>query len=173
MSGAEAADIVVKFVRDNEAWAAPSVLVLAFLESFAFVSLLVPATVILFGVGALIGAAGLSFWPIFVAAATGAFLGDWLAYEIALWLGPRVTTIWPISRNPELLQRASSWFTRWGIAAVFLGRFFGPLRAAVPLVAGIFALPRGGFQLANLASALVWAAGILAPGALGLGWLLG
>ena len=149
------------------------VLVLAFLESFAFISLLVPATLILLGIGAMIGAAGLSFPPIFAAAAIGAFLGDWAAFEIALWLGPRVSTIWPISRNPQLLERASLWFARWGMAAIFFGRFVGPLRAAVPLVAGIVAMPRAKFQIANVASAVVWAAGILAPGAFGLRRLLG
>ena len=39
----------------------PVVFLLSFLESFAFVSLIVPATFILLGVGALIGAAGVGF----------------------------------------------------------------------------------------------------------------
>jgi membrane protein DedA with SNARE-associated domain len=34
-------------------------------------------------------------------------------------------------------------------------------------------MPRLKFQLANFGSAVIWAAGILAPGALGMGWLLG
>ena len=162
----------IHFVRDNQAWAAPLVFTLAFLESFAFVSLLVPATAILIGVGALAGVAGLSFWPIYVAAVAGAFVGDWLAFELALWLGPHVTEVWPISRKPELLRWASEWFARWGVAAVFFGRFFGPMRAAIPLVAGALKMSRPRFQLANLASAPIWAAGVLAPGAVGARWLL-
>jgi membrane protein DedA with SNARE-associated domain len=58
-------EVVIEFVRDNEVWAAPSVFGLAFLESFAFLSLIVPATAILFGAGALIGAAGLGFVPLY------------------------------------------------------------------------------------------------------------
>src|ERR671914_307106 len=38
-----------------------------------------------------------------------------------------------------------------------LGRFFGPLRAFVPLAAGIFEMPRTPFQIANITSALLWA----------------
>lgn len=53
----------------------------------------------------------------------------------------------------------------------FIGRFFGPLRAVIPLVAGICAMPKHYFQLANLLSAMVWAFAILAPGAFGLSWL--
>ncbi|MCA3266751.1 MAG: DedA family protein, partial [Azospirillum sp.] len=60
---AEIADWVVAFVEANRVWAAPIVFVLAFGESLAFLSLLFPATVMLVGIGALIGAADLPFWP--------------------------------------------------------------------------------------------------------------
>jgi membrane protein DedA with SNARE-associated domain len=48
---------------------------------------------------------------------------------------------------------------------VFLGRFFGPIRAVIALIAGIFLMPGVLFQAANLASASVWSFVILAPGA--------
>ena len=51
----------ISFVKDNQGLGVLIVLVLAFCESFAFVSLLVPATVILFGVGGLIAAAEIKF----------------------------------------------------------------------------------------------------------------
>jgi membrane protein DedA with SNARE-associated domain len=167
-----AAESILRWIRDHEDLAAPLVLVLSFLESFAFVSLIVPATAILVGVGFLMGATGIGFLPVYVAAAAGAFLGDWAAFELAVWLGPKLATTWPISRNPALLSQGSEWFARWGIAAVFFGRFFGPMRAAVPVVAGVLGMSRTGFQLANLASALIWAGAILTPGALGVPWLL-
>jgi len=55
------------FVRDNQAWAAPIVLLLAFGESLAFISLLVPAWGALVAIGALIGVSGISFWPVWLA----------------------------------------------------------------------------------------------------------
>ena len=69
---------VIEFIRAHEAWAVPIVFVLAFGESLAFIALLLPATVILWGIGALVGASGISFWPLWLAAAFGAALGDWL-----------------------------------------------------------------------------------------------
>jgi membrane protein DedA with SNARE-associated domain len=69
---------------------------------------------------------------------------------------------------PDLLPRGQAFFHKWGVAGVFIGRFFGPLRAAVPLVAGTCGMPLLPFMLANLASALVWATGILAPGLLAM-----
>jgi membrane protein DedA with SNARE-associated domain len=53
---------------------------------------------------------------------------------------------------------------QWGIPGIFIGRFFGPLRASVPLIAGIFEMPFWRFQIANFSSAFVWAATLLTIG---------
>ena len=64
---------IVEFVRAHEAWAAPVVFVLAFAESLAFISLLVPAWAALVGIGVLIASGNLSFWPVWVAGSAGAW----------------------------------------------------------------------------------------------------
>jgi membrane protein DedA with SNARE-associated domain len=162
----------IAFVDRHQAWAVPIVFVLAFCESFAFVSLLVPATGILLGVGGLIAAAELGFWPTWVAAALGAIAGDWLAYWLAFHFKDRVLRMWPLGGHPDLVARGAAFFTTWGMPAVFVGRFFGPLRAVVPLIAGLNAMPWLNFQIANVASAALWAAGILLPGFVGVRWLM-
>ena len=155
---------VVEFVRDHEVWAAPIVGVLAFGESLAFLSLIIPGWSALVGIGALIGSGGLNFWPIWLAGAFGAALGDWLSYWIGVKLGPPVAHVWPLSRHPELLPKGEAFVKRWGVLAIFIGRFFGPLRASVPLVAGMFRMPFWPCQTANFSSALVWAAVLLTLG---------
>jgi membrane protein DedA with SNARE-associated domain len=155
---------LVEFVRLHEAWAAPIVFALAFGESLAFISLLIPAWAALVGIGVLIGSSQLNFWPIWVAGSIGAALGDWLSYWVGVKLGPPVAHVWPLSRHPDLLPKGEAFVKRWGVLAIFIGRFFGPLRASVPLVAGIFAMPFWRFQIANFASALVWAAVLLTLG---------
>jgi membrane protein DedA with SNARE-associated domain len=155
---------IVEFVRTHEAWAAPIVAVLAFGESLAFISLLIPAWAVLVAMGVLIGETGISFWPILVAGAVGAALGDWLSYWIGIKVGPAVGNVWPLSRNPALIPRGERFVMRWGALAIFIGRFFGPLRAAVPLVAGIFLMPWWRFQIANWVSAFVWVAVVLTLG---------
>lgn len=167
------AEATILFVQEHQSWAPPIVFALAFCESFAFVSLLVPATGILFGIGGLIGAADLQFWSIWLAAALGAIVGDWAAYEIAVRFKDRTAQMWPFSHNPTLLPRAIEFFRKWGTVAVFIGRFFGPLRAVVPIVAGLHGMPWLKFQIANVASAALWAGGILAPGFIGIRWLVG
>jgi membrane protein DedA with SNARE-associated domain len=157
-------DAIIAFVRDNAAWAPPIVFALAFGESLAFISLLIPAWGALVAIGALIAAGGISFWPVWVAGALGAAFGDWLSYWIGQKLEYRVQHIWPLSRYPTLIPRGEVFMKKWGVAGIFTGRFFGPLRAVVPLIAGIFEMPFWRFQLANFSSAFVWAGVLLTIG---------
>src|SRR5882672_9506987 len=155
---------IADFARAHAAWAPPIVFALAFGESLAFISLLVPAWGALVAIGALTGSTGISFLPVWIAAALGAALGDWLSYWIGLKLEHSVQHIWPLSRHPDLIPRGERFVKKWGALGIFIGRFFGPLRASVPLVAGIFAMPYWRFQLANFSSAFVWAAVLLTLG---------
>jgi membrane protein DedA with SNARE-associated domain len=97
----------------------------------------------------------------------GAALGDWLSDWIGMKIGPKVAHIWPLSNHPDMMPRAERFLERWGIASIFIGRFFGPLRASVPLAAGIFHMSYWKFQAANLASAFVWAWVLLQVGDVG------
>ena len=174
MSLEESARQIVEFVRANEAWAAPIVFVLAFGESLAFISLILPAWLALLGIGALIAAGGIDFVPVWIAGSIGAALGDWLSYWIGTKFKSSIAGVWPLSRHPSLLPRGEAFVQRWGVLAIFIGRFFGPLRASVPLVAGIFAMPYWPFQIANFTSAFLWAGVLLLLGDVGAkvtGWL--
>jgi membrane protein DedA with SNARE-associated domain len=157
-------DQIIAFVRDNAAWGPLIVFALAFGESLAFISLLIPAWGALVAIGALIKTSGISFWPMWIAASLGAAFGDWLSYWIGLKLEHSVAHVWPLSRHPDLIPRGEAFMKKWGIPGIFLGRFFGPLRASVPLIAGIFEMPYWRFQLANFSSAFVWAAVLLTIG---------
>lgn len=159
---------VIDFVREHEAWAPPIVFLLAFGESLAFIALLVPATVILWGIGALIGVTGIEFWPLWLAASLGAALGDWVSYWLGYHYHERIARMWPLSKDPRLLARGHAFFEKWGIAGVFIGRFFGPLRATVPLAAGACMMPQVRFQIANWTSAVLWGAATLGAGAMGV-----
>lgn len=154
----------VEFVRANQAWAPFIAGGLAFGESLAVISFFVPATVLLLAIGALAGGADLGFWPLWLGAALGASLGDWLSYEVGRYLENGAHHTWPLNRYPDLIRKGEDFCRRWGVWAIFLGRFFGPARAFVPLVAGVFEMPRGPFQLANVGSALLWAYLLLTVG---------
>jgi membrane protein DedA with SNARE-associated domain len=158
------AQMVIDFVRAHHVWAAPIVFALAFGESLAFISLLIPAWAALVGIGALISASGIPFWPVWIAGSIGAALGDWLSYWFGYTFKERIAHIWPLSRHPDLLPRGHAFMEKWGVPGIFIGRFFGPLRASVPLIAGIVEMPYWMFQFANFSSAFVWAYVLLAFG---------
>jgi membrane protein DedA with SNARE-associated domain len=165
-------DAVLAFVRTNQAWLAPSVFLLAFCESLAFVSLLVPATAILGAVGLLIGAGDIPFWTPFLAAVAGAFIGDWVSYEIGRRFKDDVKRMWPLNRQPQLYERGEAFFRRYGAPGYFGGRFVGPLRAVFPLICGVTAMRPMVFHATNAASAIAWAAVFLGAG-VGVGRLFG
>jgi membrane protein DedA with SNARE-associated domain len=156
---------IVGFVQSHQAFA-PFVLgLMTFGESLAFVSLLLPTMTILIATGFVLAAADVPFWQVWIGAVCGGAIGNWVSFEIGRRYKKAAYEIWPLSRHPKLIVRGEGFFQRFGPWAVFLGRFFGPTRAVIALIAGIFLMPGVLFQAANLSSASVWAFVILAPGA--------
>jgi len=152
------------FIAAHSSWAVAVMFVTSFGESFAFVSLLFPGTSLLIAAGALMAAGSLPYMPIVLGAVTGAVLGDTVSYWIGRRFGGGIARVWPFTRNPELLPSGIWFFARHGGKSVFIGRFFGPMRAVIPLAAGVMRMPRDRFWLANVTSAIVWAPMLLFVG---------
>lgn len=152
------------WIELNPGYAGWVVFAVALAESLAIVGVLVPGVVILLGAGTLIGAGILDFWLMCLWAIAGAIIGDGLSY----WLGHHfeyLTARWRWFRlHPDHLQKGIRFFEQYGDLSVALGRFFGPIRAIVPLVAGLMHMPPRRFYTANVLSALVWAPAYLIPG---------
>jgi membrane protein DedA with SNARE-associated domain len=157
-------DDVLRFLTENRASAGPVVFILAFAESMVVVSLFVPFTSMIIGAGTLLCGNTIDPWVVIPWGIAGAAVGDAVSYWIGLYFKTRVPRIWPFKGNPEALQRGYRFFERWGILAVFIGRFFGPLRAVVPIVAGMMRMGQARFQIANVASAIIWLPAVMAPG---------
>ena len=146
------------------AWAGPVIGLLAFGESLAVIGVLIPATAVMIAIGGLIGAGTLDPVPVYIWAVAGAILGDWLSYWIGRRIGPSVYRRWPLNRHRPMVARTRLFFRKYGFLSVFFGRFLGPVRATIPLVAGVMEMARKPFQLANLLSALLWVPLMFAPG---------
>ena len=155
---------LLDLVKTHQIWAIAIMFVTAFGESFAFIGLLLPGTTLLIAAGALMKGGTLPYLPVMIGAIAGAVLGDSVSYWIGRRFGGGIARIWPFTRNPDLLPSGIRFFERHGGASVFIGRFFGPVRAVIPLAAGIMQMPRGRFWFANITSALVWAPMLLIVG---------
>ncbi len=155
---------VLEFARAYQALAPALVFALGFLESLAFVSLFVPSTVILVAISGIFGASGLSILPLIVAGGLGSMLGYGLSYWIGYRFKEPILARWPFRRFPQAVERSQAFFARYGLMSVLLGHFFGPVRAFIPVIAGISQMPYWPFQIANAISSFAWAALVLSPG---------
>ena len=158
------AEPLLEFIKAHQNWAIAVMFITAFGESFAFLSILFPGTTLLIAAGTLVADGKLEFLPVMIGAIVGAVLGDTVSYWIGRRFGGAIARLWPFSRNPELLSNGMLFFERHGGKSVFIGRFLGPIRAVIPLAAGIMQMPRGRFWVANVGSALVWAPLLLFAG---------
>lgn len=152
-----AAETVIDFMAAN-AFAAPWLAgLLAAAETTAFLSLLIPATALLMGVGAAVATGALPFLPIWAGAAIGAVTGSTFSWWLGRRFGGRILGLWPLRDHPDLILRGQQAFARWGAFAVLLGHFFGPLRSVVFLFAGLSGMGFWRFQTINVLGAVAWA----------------
>lgn len=155
---------ILQWVQAHPVWAGAVVCLIAFAESVAIIGILVPGVVILFGVGALIAVGALDFWTMCAWAVAGAVAGDGLSFWLGRHYHQQLQHLWPFSRHPQMLHKGIAFFHRNGGVSVVIGRFFGPVRATIPFVAGMLEMKPSHFLAANVGSALLWAPAYLLPG---------
>lgn len=163
---------------------APLLLVLLFLlaltESLALVGLLIPGIaglVALTVVAAAMPVSPLWWW---LAGACGALCGDGISFHLGRFSSHRLHHWRMFRQHPDWLSRGHEFFMRYGLLSIAVGRFIGPLRPLIPLVAGACEMSPVTFWWVNLISSAAWSAVYLLPvywlgqGALTLlpGWLL-
>ena len=157
---------LVDWITNNPEWAYWAIFMIAFLESLAVIGILAPGWILLVGVGILIGTGSINYFTAVSYCFIGAVLGEYLSFAIGSHFKNRVRH-WPIfQRHPDWLTKTDAFFARFGVASIALGRFVGPVRAFVPLIAGMSSMPLLRFQIINIASAAIWAPIYLIPGVL-------
>ena len=153
-------------MSENPGWAGFWVFFMAFVESLAFVGILVPGIIILFGLGALISLGALDMLPIWLWGSVGAFVGDLVSYALGRRYRSHLVEIWPFSKFPRMLERGRDYFNVHGPKSVVVGRFIGPLRPVIPVTAGMLGLAPRRFLLVDIPACVVWTPSYLIPGML-------
>ena len=157
---------LLAWLNAHPGWGFTIVFLVALLESLVLVGILLPGIVILFGVGTLIGLGIMELVPIWLAATSGAFLGDFLSYLLGHRFRGHLLDIWPFSRYPALMERGTRFFHAHGAKSVVAGRFIGPLRPIIPAVAGMMGMKPGRFVAVDIPACVTWAPSFLLPGML-------
>ena len=98
-----------------------------------------------------------------IAASCGAIVGDSIGYAVGRRGGrallQRAGRRFPRHFGPAHLERAERVFQRWGVWAVFFGRFVALLRILAGPLAGALRVPYRRFLVANASGGIVWATG--------------
>src|SRR5450830_2042380 len=157
---------LIDALSQHPALALAAVFAAALLEAVAVIGTVIPGSSVVVVGGVLIGLQVLDPWWAALAAVTGATLGDGLSYWLGRRYHDRLLGLWPLKKYPALFERGQAYFARNGGKSVFLGRFLGPVRAIVPVVAGMSDMPVLQFTLMNVLSAVAWAGVHLLQGAL-------
>ncbi len=145
----------------------------AFLESSAFLGLIVPGESIVVVAGLLASQGRLDLGYAIAAVSLGAILGDTFGYILGRGLGRGY-----FERNGRFLffrmshiEKAETYFRLHGGKTIFLGRFIGFLRAMAPFAAGVSKMPYGRFFFYNVTGGVLWAAAFTSLGYFfGLSW---
>jgi len=61
------------------------------------------------------------------------------------------------------INQAQTFFKKYGLYAIFLGKFFGPVRAFIPFLVGTTNYAVRNFIIISLASGIVWIASLTIP----------
>lgn len=163
---------ITQAAQHHPLWVFPIACVIAFSESFVGVSFVIPGTILLLTLGGVIGATHIGLFPAILGAVVGSIAGDWISWWIGFHYHHRIVHFALFRRYEPQIERALHLFHNWGTWAIFIGRFLGPFRATVPLVAGMSELEFWPFMIANAASAVIWAIALLAFPALAASYLV-
>lgn len=155
---------LLAFITHHPGLAYGAIFLISLSESLALVGLLVPGTLIMLGVGAVVATGSLGLFPVLIMAMTGAVAGDGISYWLGHHYKERLVNIWPFSRYPGMLNRGEEFFHRHGGKSVLFGRFVGPVRPVIPVVAGMLGMRPVRFSVVNILSAVGWAVAYILPG---------
>jgi|GEM_PF-1728678 len=137
---------------------------MSFLEALPIVGTIIPGSITMTAVGTLIGTGALPIFPTFFSAIIGAFLGDFTGFLFGRLGEERLFKIWPFNKHRNWLNTGRKFFKNHGGKSVVIGRFIGPLRSAIPMVASLLGMSYSRFIAAGLCSATLWSLLYIMPG---------
>lgn len=159
---------VLEWSSGNPYWLGAAIFIAAFLECLALVGIVLPGVVLMFGLALIAGSSSLGLPSVLLLAWIGGLCGDVLSYALGYRLQNKVPRLPLLRTHPHWLINAQIHFEHYGALSILLGRFIGPLRPVLPLVAGMLSMPFSRFASVSVVAAAGWAIAYIMPG-----WLVG
>jgi membrane protein DedA with SNARE-associated domain len=148
----------------NPQWLGLAIFILACTECLAIVGIIVPGTFLLFAVAAMAGSGALDLGTTLLLAFCGGLLGDLLSYATGRYFHQDIRRLPGLRHHPQWLAGAEGYFLRYGVVSLLVGRYIGPLRPMLPMVAGMLNMPFGRFFAVSLLAGSGWAVAYILPG---------
>lgn len=161
---AELLESITQLIQQYPTWSGSLVFLVAMVESLAIIGFIVPGVAIMFAIGVLISQGSLDMISTVIWAAAGASTGDALSFFLGYHYKERLYQLGWFKRHQHLLDDGHLFFEKYGVYSVLIGRFIGPIRAIIPLVAGILGMPIKHYIPVNIIASALWAPAYLFPG---------
>ena len=152
-----------------EAFGTLGLVLIVFAESGLLFGFFLPGDSLLFTAGVFCARGDLTLPVVLVGVFLAAVAGDQVGYAFGTRIGPALFRR-PDSRffKREYVEKAHSYFDRYGPKTIVLARFIPVVRTFAPIVAGVGSMPYRTFAAFNVIGGLLWGVGVTM-----LGFLLG
>ena len=157
-------DSITGWLTANPQWLGLAVFIVACVECLAIAGIIVPGTVLLFAIAVMAGSGALSLGQTLLLGFLGGLLGDAVSYALGRRFHQNIRRLPLLRTHPEWMNGAESYFHRYGIVSLLVGRFIGPLRPMLPMVAGMCDMPFPRFARVSSGAAAGWSVAYLLPG---------
>lgn len=158
-------DQLIQFVSAHPILAYATVFSAALVEAVPVVGSFMPGSSIIIGLSVFVAAGELNLGGVLASAIVGAAIGDGTAFLLAYIQQRRILGLWPLNAYPGVVARSEDFFQRRGAIAVLFARFVPPVRAFVPLTAGVLGMAPLRFYAINVPAIGLWACAHVLPGA--------
>ena len=153
-----------QWIHAHPQWLFLFIMLSAAAESLAIIGMIIPGVVLLFGAGTLVGKGYLSLKAALIASWVGAFIGDTSSFFVGQLFHAHIRDWYLFKKHKIWITKGENFFVKHGALSVFIGRFAGPLRAIIPIIAGMMGMPTTRFILTAFIAGALWSPLYLLPG---------
>lgn len=129
---------------------------IAFLEAVVGIGFFIPGVVLLSVCTILYTEQIATLQQILPLAFCGAVISDHSGFYIGRLTGRSFHKTKFAHKRAKMIEKAEANIVKYGVFAIFFGRFMTPIRSIVPLLTGASGMPRLRYTMYDVVSCLVW-----------------
>ncbi len=135
---------------------------LAFMETCVGVGLFVPSLMLVVVTSVFYANDWANLWVMAAMAMVGSSIGDHVGYYAGRAIGHRIHGWRIVQRNAKRWERTEATVRKYGVFAIFIGRFIPAIRSLVPAMMGVTEFERSRYTPYDIAACSLWALGLVA-----------